>query len=67
MPMTREVLLDLPGRYDGVLIDNLEGMAWGPRLPDGRRTLILVADDNFNPEETTQFLAFAWPGVDPLR
>ena len=67
VPMTREVLLDLPGRYDGVLIDNLEGMAWGPRLPDGRRTLILVADDNFNPEETTQFLAFAWPGADPLR
>ncbi len=67
VPMTREVLLDLPGRYDGVLIDNLEGWRGAPRLPDGRRTLILVADDNFNPEETTQFLAFAWPGADPLR
>jgi len=67
VPMTREVLLDLPGHYDGVLIDNLEGMAWGPRLKGGRRTLILVADDNFSKDEVTQFLAFAWPGADPLR
>lgn len=60
VPMTREVLVDLPGRYQGVLIDNLEGLAWGARLTDGRRTLIAVADDNFSKDEVTQFLAFAW-------
>lgn len=65
VPMTRRVLLDLPGRYQGVLIDNLEGLAWGPRLADGRRTLIAEADDNFSKEERSQFLAFAW--TDPAR
>lgn len=62
VPLTREVLLDLPGRYRGTTIDNLEGMAWGPRLADGRKSLILAADDNFSSEQTSQFLAFAWAG-----
>lgn len=39
-------------------LDNTEGMAWGPRLPDGRRTLVVVSDDNFNPSQVTQFAAF---------
>ena len=38
-------------------IDNLEGMTWGPALPDGRRVLLLVSDDNFNPAQVTQLLA----------
>lgn len=29
-------------------VDNLEGMAFGPRLPNGNRTLILISDNNFN-------------------
>ena len=33
----------------GLPADNWEGLAWGPRLPDGRRTLVAVSDDNFNP------------------
>lgn len=28
--------------------DNVEGISWGPTLPDGTRTLVLCADDNFN-------------------
>ncbi|HEU4577170.1 MAG TPA: esterase-like activity of phytase family protein [Polyangiaceae bacterium] len=39
-------------------LDNLEGMAFGPRLPSGERTLLLVSDDNFNPAQRTTFLAF---------
>jgi hypothetical protein len=45
----------------GVTPDNLEGMAVGPRLPNGNPTLILVSDDNFSAAGTTQinqFLAF---------
>ena len=38
--------------------DNIEGMTFGPRLPNGNRTLILVSDNNFNPLQRTQFLAF---------
>jgi len=42
----------------GVTPDNLEGLAWGPRLPDGNRALIVVADDNFSNTQTNQFLLF---------
>ena len=39
-------------------IDNFESMAWGPPLPDGRRSLVMCTDDNFNPLQVTQFAAF---------
>ncbi len=29
-------------------VDNLEGMTFGPTLPNGNRTLVLIADNNFN-------------------
>jgi hypothetical protein len=37
--------------------DNLEGIAFGPDLPDGDRTLVLVSDDNFQPFQQTQIVA----------
>lgn len=39
-------------------LDNTEGMTWGPRLANGNRSLVLVSDDNFNPRQITQFIAF---------
>ena len=33
----------------GLPPDNWEAMAVGPELSDGRQTLVLVSDDNFNP------------------
>ena len=57
-PADKELLLDLA---DAGLqsVDNLEGMSWGPLLPDGRRVLLLVSDNNFNPAEVTQFVALS--------
>ena len=52
----RELVLDFDEL--GIALDNLEGMAFGPDLPDGRRTLVLVSDDNFSETQVTQFLAF---------
>ena len=43
----------------GIPLDNVEGMDFGPTLPDGRRSLILVSDNNFAPAQFTQFLLFA--------
>lgn len=41
-------------------IDNIEGMTLGPKLADGRQSLILVSDNNFNPDQyKTQFLSLA--------
>jgi hypothetical protein len=38
---------------------NLEGLEFGPQLTDGRMLLIAVSDNNFNPSQTTQFIALA--------
>jgi hypothetical protein len=56
-PVAKTLLLDLDTL--GIPLDNVEGMAFGPYLPDGRRTLILVSDNNFAPAQFTQFLLFA--------
>jgi 3-phytase len=54
-------LKDVPG-LDSALapsLDNFEGMAFGPRLSDGRPALVLVSDDNFSSRQRTWFLEFA--------
>ena len=56
-PVEKEDLLDL-GTL-GIPLDNVEGMAIGPDLPDGRRSLLLVSDNNFAATQFTQFLLFA--------
>jgi hypothetical protein len=43
----------------GIPLDNVEGMAFGPRLRGGKRTLLLVSDNNFAAAQFTQFLLFA--------
>jgi hypothetical protein len=63
--VTKTPLLDLaqlPGLPKDLLataLDNFEGMTFGPRLPDGRATLLLVSDDNFRNIQRTWFLALA--------
>jgi hypothetical protein len=42
----------------GIYIDNIEGVTFGPTLSNGKKSLIFVADNNFNPLEKTQFLLF---------
>jgi hypothetical protein len=56
-PVTKTLVLDLDEL--GIPLDNIEGMAFGPTLPDGRRSLLLVSDNNFSPAGFTQFLLFA--------
>jgi hypothetical protein len=41
-------------------LDNTEGMCWGPRLPNGHRSLVVVSDDNFSARQITQFAAFEY-------
>ncbi len=56
-PLKKKLLLDLKDL--DVKLDNLEGMTFGGKLPDGSQSLILVSDDNFAPErQKTQFLLF---------
>ncbi|MBF6335263.1 esterase-like activity of phytase family protein [Nocardia abscessus] len=57
-PVAKRLLVDL----DDVglsTVDNVEGMTWGPRLPSGERTLVLVSDDNFDSDQVTQVITLA--------
>lgn len=56
--MSKSVLLEMPIHYAGIKLDNIEAIAWGPRLKNGHRSLILAADNNFLDQQTTQFIAF---------
>lgn len=58
-PMTRKVLLEMPITYEGVKLDNIEAITWGKTLPNGNRTLVLAADNNFTATtQANQFLVF---------
>ncbi|MEZ4869068.1 MAG: esterase-like activity of phytase family protein [Caldilineaceae bacterium] len=57
LPVTKTLLANL-GEL-GATLDNMEGMAYGPVLPDGRQTVILVSDNNFNEGQQTVFVALA--------
>ena len=39
-------------------VDNLEGMSFGPILPNGKQSLVLVSDSNFKVVQKTQFLVY---------
>jgi hypothetical protein len=60
VPVRKTLLLALNDlRHDDgtpLATDNIEGIAWGP-LHQGRPTLVLVSDNNFNPRQFTQILA----------
>lgn len=55
-PVKKKQLLNMDnlGRW----IDNVEGATFGPLLPNGKRSLIFITDDNFSPDERTQFFLF---------
>jgi 3-phytase len=56
-PAKKTLVLDLDEL--GIPLDNVEGMAFGPRLGHGSRSLVLVSDNNFAPAQFTQFLLFS--------
>jgi len=61
-PMDKTPLLDLDAlvEEDGtrLWLDNIEAISFGPILPNGNRTLILLSDNNFQNSQQTQLLAF---------
>lgn len=60
--VSKSLVLDLASLTNNdntaVLLDNIEGVTWGPLLPNGNRSLILVSDNNFSGTQFTQFIAF---------
>ncbi|MGF1570277.1 MAG: phytase [Nodosilinea sp.] len=56
--VTKTELLDFEADL-GITPDNLEGIALGPVLEDGRQSLVVVSDNNFSDTQTNQVLALA--------
>jgi hypothetical protein len=54
---SKKLVLDM-SKLENVFVDNIEGVTFGPVLPNGHRTLIFVADNNFKSLERNQFLLF---------
>lgn len=54
--VTKSLLFDFAslGKY----IDNIEGVTFGPVLPNGHKSLVFVADNNFSAAEESQFFVF---------
>lgn len=57
--LDKELLVDLTTVAGLDPLDNIEGITLGPKLADGRQSVVLVSDDNFSPTQVTQFLVFA--------
>ncbi|MBO9666989.1 MAG: esterase-like activity of phytase family protein [Bdellovibrio sp.] len=53
---------DLVKERGNKVVDNFEALSWGPTLPDGRRTLLVMVDNNFSKNETTELVVFAVEG-----
>lgn len=46
-------------RQSSPLLDNYEGLSLGPRLPDGRQSLLLVSDDNARTDQFSRIVVLA--------
>ncbi|MGE0632397.1 MAG: esterase-like activity of phytase family protein [Pseudobdellovibrionaceae bacterium] len=61
--LAKKLILDfdtiLPLMNDPKDLDNLEAIAFGPKLPDGRKTLLFGSDNNFQSIQRSLFLLFA--------
>ena len=65
VPVAKRPFLDLLDPKFGLagseMPKKFEGLAWGPRLPDGRLLLVMVVDNDFDPRVPNRILAF---GID---
>ena len=49
----------LQNRDARAIAEKIEGLAWGPDLPDGRHLLYVISDNDLVPSLSTQIFAFA--------
>ena len=62
-PVRKKVFIDLLDEKFGLcgerMPEKIEGLAFGPKLPDGRRTLLVMSDNDFSPKQPTLIYCFA--------
>lgn len=57
--LRKEKLVDFEELFKNQTLENFEGLAWGPTLADGRKSLLVLSDNNFSSKEKTTLLVFA--------
>lgn len=62
-PLTKTLLLDLSTLNLSGGVANFSGLTWGPTLPNGDRSLVLVSDNGFDPHTPTKVLALDVNGI----
>jgi hypothetical protein len=55
-PASKKLILNMDDL--GVFIDNIEGVTFGPKLANGKQSLLFVSDNNFSDKQKTQILLF---------
>ena len=63
VPATKTLLFDfetIRSKLTNKIIDNIEGITFGPTLKNGNKTLLVISDDNFKKfgKQITQIIAF---------
>ncbi len=58
-PVQKRLLLNLDSLALSTGTDNIEGIAFGPKLADGRQSIVLVSDNNFSATQFTQILTLS--------
>ena len=66
VPVQKSLFIDLldsdfglQNRDARAIAEKIEGLAWGPDLPDGRHVLYVISDNDLVPANPTQIYAFA--------
>lgn len=63
-PVSKSTWLDLASERFGLvgkdMPEKIEGLAFGPTLPDGRRTLIVSVDNDLRTDAPSTFFVFGW-------
>ncbi|WP_427159585.1 phytase [Aliinostoc sp. HNIBRCY26] len=58
-PASKRLVLNLNDLDLPTGTDNIEGITFGPKLADGRQSIVLVSDNNFNSTQFTQILTLS--------
>ncbi|GBG40108.1 esterase-like activity of phytase family protein [Mycobacterium montefiorense] len=58
-PMAKSLAVDMNTMPGLSPLGNIEGITLGPKLADGRQSVVLVSDNDFSPRKVTAFLLFA--------
>lgn len=56
IPAAKSLVLNMDDL--GIYTDNIEGVTFGPVLPNGHKTLLFIADNNFSAAQKAQVLLF---------